>query len=115
MINVKIKDSTHISLARKFPGQGVQVEIRDLNDKQKCTHSIPKPLTTLEWSPNSKYFAVAVTSPQERSDNGISIFDISGKGLFASKCQSLTQIHWKPKPKQQQQNKTEGNIINQFY
>lgn len=49
-----------------------------------------------EWSPDGKYLLLATTSPRMRVDNGIRIWHISGKLVYAKDHVELLSASWRP-------------------
>lgn len=49
-----------------------------------------------EWSPDGRYLLLATTSPRMRVDNGIRIWHISGKLVYAKDHVELLSASWRP-------------------
>jgi len=55
-----------------------------------------KQLSFIEWAPDSQYFLVGSHHPLVQRDNGMSVFDLHSKSLYAAKFEHLYQISWRP-------------------
>ncbi|KAK9469400.1 eukaryotic translation initiation factor eIF2A-domain-containing protein [Lipomyces arxii] len=76
-----------------------EVDIYDCqNEYSKVTTVNGSNTSVCEWSPDGRYLMFATTSPRLRVDNGVKIFHVSGKLVFAREMNELFSASWRPEP-----------------
>lgn len=75
------------------------MDFYDMNKMKKMGSTNSRYAVTAKFSPDSRFFATAVTTPRRRMDNNFKIFKYNGTKIFEEAVDELYQFDWRSAPR----------------